>query len=665
MLRPGQYAFTPDVRPAEQEWGLAFVPPTKDFIVTTSPSPSSSLSFTQFTASLSGTLSCLEWCPPSGVPVTMSQGGRRETASATPSSSSGPGVASFSFSSLLPGSVSVSLDYPLWCWEAETITVEINPDLVPSVNFVQTGYAMLYTTSHDVTVLVGKENDTGVEYSLEKGSGRKCLAAPGLYTVTPKSCHRFQMQYGFDTSFPAPLVLTAVAHTVTATVLSPSPSADITLLVRSLGLGEKERVVSASSEVIELLQEDSTKYLFTFHILAKPHDELDVVPQSSSLLFIPSHREFLVSQVCPEKVPLFEGSQGVTLSGHVGPPPLGGVAITVTLGDDGEEIHTATDSQGLYRVGPIHGGKSYTVSAALSGYTFQPLPGDPLSFTSLRLGHINIQVLEEESGSPLSPVLLSLSGSHGFRSNNFTKPDGTLEYRDLVPGEYFLKPLLREFEFTPSSTSLTLGQGSVEDVTYTGQRVAFGCAGRVTSLNGHPLEGAVVMLAGSGGSECTVTEEATTGDDGQYLFRGLPPTCDYVVSVRDGGPNDIAHTLPSSRHIKLESKDLVDVYFAAVFAIRDIYISGNVLTDPKHFSTLQVQVYSESRMESPLTTAGVNSIGFFDLTPLPNRSEDYYIILDTNLPSHFYQFTRPRGESAWQSRLPHYPHLQCSGHQVQ
>ena len=48
----------------------------------------------------------------------------------------------------------VSLDYPLWCWEAETITVEINPDLVPSVNFVQTGYAMLYTTSHDVTVLV-------------------------------------------------------------------------------------------------------------------------------------------------------------------------------------------------------------------------------------------------------------------------------------------------------------------------------------------------------------------------------------------------------------------------------------------------------------------------------------------------------------------------------
>ena len=51
---------------------------------------------------------------------------------------------------------------------------------------------------------------------------------------------------------------------------------------------------------------------------------------------------------CPEKIPLFEGSLGILLSGQVGPPPLGGVAITVTL-EGGEEIHTTTDEQGLYR----------------------------------------------------------------------------------------------------------------------------------------------------------------------------------------------------------------------------------------------------------------------------------------------------------------------------
>ena len=30
-----------------------------------------------------------------------------------------------------------------------------------------------------------------------------------------------------------------------------------------------------------------------------------------------------------------------------------------------------------------------------------------------------------------------------------------------------------------------------------------------------------VQLTGTGGSECTVAEEAATGDDGHYLFRGL------------------------------------------------------------------------------------------------------------------------------------------------
>lgn len=36
---------------------------------------------------------------------------------------------------------------------------------------------------------------------------------------------------------------------------------------------------------------------------------------------------------------------------------------------------------------------------------------------------------------------------------------------------------------------------------------------------------------------------------------------------------------------------------------------------------VQVQVYSEQRMDSPLVTSGVDSIGFFELSPLPSRSE--------------------------------------------
>ena len=53
-----------------------------------------------------------------------------------------------------PPSLTVTLDYTLWCWEAETVTVVITTDQIPTLQFVQRGYAMQYSASHDVTVLV-------------------------------------------------------------------------------------------------------------------------------------------------------------------------------------------------------------------------------------------------------------------------------------------------------------------------------------------------------------------------------------------------------------------------------------------------------------------------------------------------------------------------------
>lgn len=40
---------------------------------------------------------------------------------------------------------------------------------------------------------------------------------------------------------------------------------------------------------------------------------------------------------------------------------------------------------------------------------------------------------------------------------------------------------------------------------------------------------------------------------------------------------------------------------------------------------VQIQVYTEGRMDSPLVTSAVDIIGFFELSPLPNRSEVLYI----------------------------------------
>ena len=100
-------------------------------------------------------------------------------------------------------------------------------------------------------------------------------------------------------------------------------------------------------------------------------------------------------------------------------------------------------------------------------------------FTTISTDQHFYSQIVDGSGHPLSGVLVSLSGAN-FRSNNFSKEGGRLDYHGLViklhlceivyehclcllyssvygvnslqnPGQYFIKPLLREFEFIPSS----------------------------------------------------------------------------------------------------------------------------------------------------------------------------------------------------------------------
>lgn len=58
--------------------------------------------------------------------------------------------------------------------------------------------------------------------------------------------------------------------------------------------------------------------------------------------------------------------------------------------------------------------------------------------------------IKDEQHKPLSGVLVSASGTN-FRSNGFTQDDGVLVVNGLVPGQYFIRPALKEYSFSPSN----------------------------------------------------------------------------------------------------------------------------------------------------------------------------------------------------------------------
>jgi len=60
----------------------------------------------------------------------------------------------------------------------------------------------------------------------------------------------------------------------------------------------------------------------------------------------------------------------------------------------------------------------------------------------------------------LQGVLLSLSGGESFRRNSQTGADGKMTFSSLSPGEYFLRPMMKEYRFEPHSKMITVEEGA-------------------------------------------------------------------------------------------------------------------------------------------------------------------------------------------------------------
>lgn len=118
--------------------------------------------------------------------------------------------------------------------------------------------------------------------------------------------------------------------------------------------------------------------------------------------------------------------------------------------------------------------------------------------------------IKSEDGHPLSGVLLSLSGGQ-FRSNLLTQDTGLLTFNNLVwiqpwihkrpavllhlwartglkgiaahikyslfcpqsPGQYYFKPMMKEFRFEPASQMITVEEGQNLSIDITGIKTAY------------------------------------------------------------------------------------------------------------------------------------------------------------------------------------------------
>ncbi|XP_063790451.1 BOS complex subunit NOMO3-like [Pseudophryne corroboree] len=671
QARRGSYNIQVFIPEAEVKAGLALKPAV--YPVTVTDKPVMDVSFLQFTASVSGKVSCLDAC--GDLTVTLQSMSRQRDKRTLQVSSKTEGV-TFTYEDILPGRYKASIIQEDWCWKNKSLEFEVTDEDIVGIEFRQTGYMLRCSLSHGITLEFYQDGNApehvGV-YNLTKGINRFCLSKPGVYKVTPRSCHRFEhSHYTYDTSSPSILTLTAMRHHVLGAITADKLM-DVTVTIKSsidsepaLVLGplksieetrreqqlaeielrrlEREKAGAEDAEIRpptqEVVEELQGPFTYEFSYWARSGEKLTVTPSSKELLFYPPSVEAVVSgESCPGKLIEIHGKAGLFLEGQI-QPELEGVEIVISeRGAASPLITVFTDDKGSYSVGPLHSDLEYTVSAQKEGFVLTAIDGTVGGFNAFALAGVTFEIRSEDD-QPLAGVLLSLSGGM-FRSNLLTHDNGMLTFSNLSPGQYYFKPMMKEFRFEPSSQMIEAQEGQNLKIQITGYRTAYSCYGTVFSLNGEPEQG--VSVEAMGQNDCSIYgEDTVTDEEGKFRLRGLRPGCLYHVQLKSEGNDHIERALPPYRAIEVGSNDIDDVNIIAFRQINQFDLSGNVITSPEHLSTLLVKLYKSDNLDNPIQSVSLGQSLFFHFPPLLRDGETYVVQLDSTLPKSQYDYTLPQ-----------------------
>lgn len=349
----------------------------------------------------------------------------------------------------------------------------------------------------------------------------------------------------------------------------------------------------------------------------------------------------------------FNAAKGLIINGKV-TPAIANVKITLTFTDNPAQtpLEVLTSAQGQFKFGPLNRNLNVALSAAKESYVFSEYDTERNEFKAHKLCEV-IATVKDESGNKLAGALLSLSGLDSYRNNLFTGDDGTIVFHSLSPSQYYLRPMMKEYRFEPSSKLIDVKDGETVHVELSGKRVAYSVFGSVNALNGLAI--ADVVVEARSNEQCNQhQEEVTTQSNGQYRLRGLQPGCEYSVRVRSNNENAVVvdRTVPSVHTIKIDRDDVKNVNIIALNPLSHTDVIARVTaSNIDYYKSLSVQMFKKGNAESPIyshrveapasgkTNPEAGAMIFFPRIPFDGRA--YVVELTSTLSDKSFAYTLP------------------------
>lgn len=662
------------VTPYERDAGLILT--SFENSVSVDTVPVQNVHFTQSLLSLRGRVVCLagQSCGDEKVELQLtpvSHEGPTSTVTAERASAKDT-FASFEFPLLIPGRYSVKTLKPNWCWQQESVEVELKESNYDGLELVQAGYNARITSTHDVELQYQVPGSPAPPSSIKvKGDAKNvvnsfCLPAAGEYSFRVVSVlYQFEKDVYTYSTDSSESVVDLVAKRVkingqitidASAAAAHGTTAQVEVIARGPG-----SYAPKATQPIEFTHETQLPgktggVALEYSVWAAVGDELKISASSKGgvLLYYPTSVNVKVTSLSTGiTVPVISARPGLFISGSVS-PALPNVVITILDESDDSVVlgNIATDSYGAYKAGPLLDTAAYRVVASAPGFHLvQQEDGSTtesdvkssrtVNFRASKLGSLTVRAItgakgsEEAVGAPIAQALLSLSGSGGYRANNATNEQGEVVFSNIFPGDYYLMPLLKEYTFAKDAQpavvpkhqqpiKVTVKEGA-DNLLLIGSRIAYSCFGRILSLNGQPERGVIVEARSIVSEEVAATqgqqlEKATTDNQGHYRLRGLIPGQTYNIQLSTGEATHIERTSPEAYSSTLvATSDLRDFDFLAFRKSSQRFeVFGRVLTNASLLQYVTVQLFEEDATAEPIRESklyeGVNFFTFAGLT---------------------------------------------------
>lgn len=311
------------------------------------------------------------------------------------------------------------------------------------------------------------------------------------------------------------------------------------------------------------------------------------------------------------------------------------------------EMFTSMD--GRFKFGPLNENLIVSLSAFKESYIFSEYDNERAEFKAHKLCEV-VATVKDEYGQNLIGVLVSLSGAKSYRKNLVTGEDGKISFHSLSPSQYYLRPMMKEYRFEPSSKIIDVEDGETVYVELRGRRIAFSVFGSVSSLNDEPF--ADVVIEARAEERCGKhQEESVTEVSGQYRIRGLQPGCEYFIRVRSDGENPtvVDRTVPAVRRIEVAEQDIHNINMIAISPLNYIDVIARVTASNDYFKSLRILMYKKGnfdnqlysqRIEQPITTKNRINPGSLVFFPrIPFDGQLYVVELTSTLSDKHFKYS--------------------------